>query len=312
MIMKQKIIFFIPLFLCSALFLSIGCTKTEDPQKPGLSSAAPSLPHSTGTEEKSTLPLAQVPPESISSSNKAVAPSAAPEKDMTPAVPGMTPVPFPPMPGKPAERDVVIVAGFDSAQMQKGAPAGWVLDRRKGAPSINLEKGSDIYCLHMRSDRESSFGIKRGIKVDIKEFPYLNWRWKAARLPDGGDVRKTHTDDQAMQFYVAFTPTGFPATLNTPVLGYVWDNEAPKGWTGRSTQIGGGKLRYVVVRNNTDQLGQWRTEKRNIYDDYRKLFKDIKGDAPPGLTHGVQFHINSQNTASEAEGYICEAYFSRK
>jgi hypothetical protein len=29
------------------------------------------------------------------------------------------------------------------------------------------------------------------------------------------------------------------------------------------------------------------------------------------MTHGVQFHVNSQNTESEAEGYICEVYFSK-
>jgi len=309
--MKSKIVFFLFLFLCSVLISSVGCIKTEDSRKPGPSSAAPSTPHSTVTEDKSALPATQAPLESIPSPNKASAPSTTLEKDI-PTAPDITAVPSPLIPVKPAGKDIVVVAGFDSALMHKGAPAGWVLDRRKGAPSLKLEKGSDIFCLHMRSDGESSFGIKKGIKVDIREYPYLNWRWKVARFPDGGDVRKTQTDDQAMQFYVAFTPTGFPATLNTPVLGYIWDNEAPKGWTGRSTHIGGGKLRYVVVRNNTDQLGKWHTEKRNIYDDYRKLFKDIKGGAPPGLTHGVQFHINSQNTASEAEGYICDVYFSRK
>lgn len=311
--MRQKIILLVTVLLCIALAFTGGCAKTEEPGKTGAS--APTLSQSSEAVDKGALPEGQKP---------AAVPVPAPDKGIRPASPseesavvppsdsGVPAVPSPAMPGKPAEREIISVAGFDSAQMHKGAPVGWVLDRRNGAPSLKLEKGSDIYCLHMRSDRESSFGIKRGIKVDIREFPYLNWRWKTARLPEGGDVRKTQTDDQAMQFYVAFTPTGFPATLNTPVLGYIWDNEAPKDWTGRSTQIGGGKLRYLVVRNNTDELGQWYTEKRNIYDDYRKLFKDIKGGAPPGLTHGVQFHINSQNTASEAEGYICEVYFSKK
>jgi len=212
---------------------------------------------------------------------------------------------------KQTKKEMVLVAGFDSAQMNGGVPAGWLLDRRKGTPFIKLEKGSDIYSLHMRSDSESSFGVKKSIKVDIKEFPYLNWRWKVTRLPDGGDVRKTNTDDQAIQFYVAFTPTGFPAVLKTPVLGYIWDNEAPKGWTGRSAQTGGGKLKYIVVRNKTDQLEQWYTEKRNIYEDYKKLIKDVTGSESPVMTHGVQFHINAQNTASGAESYICEVFFSK-
>jgi hypothetical protein len=212
---------------------------------------------------------------------------------------------------KSRRTDIVRVAGFDSAQMQKDCPAGWLLDIKKGEAAISLERGSQIYYLHMKSN-DSSYGVKNGIKVDIKEYPYLNWRWKVTTLPDGGDVRKSGTDDQAMQIYVAFTPTGFPEALNTPVLGYIWDNEAPKGWTGRSSAIGGGKLRYVVVRNKMDRLGQWYTEKRNIYEDYKKLLKDVECADPPGVTHGVEFYINTQNTKSTAESYVGDVYFSKR
>jgi hypothetical protein len=207
--------------------------------------------------------------------------------------------------------DIFRVAGFDSPEMRKGAPTGWSLNLKKGEPNISLEAASQLYFLHMKS-HESSYGVRSGIKVDIKEYPYLNWMWKVTRLPEGGDVRKSETDDQAIQIYVAFTPTGWPEALNTPVLGYIWDNEAPRGWTGRSPAIGGGKLRYVVVRNKADRLGQWYTEKRNIYEDYRKLLKDVECAEPAGLTHGVEFYINTQNTRSSAESYICDVYFSKK
>ena len=313
--MKHKFLLFVFLFLCVVLSFSVGCEKAEEQQKPGISTAVPPPQSSPGAEDKSVLPAGKEPPSgSVSIPNKAGVPAAKTKKaapGVPPAAPGVS-VQAPVLSMKPAGKDIVPVAGFDSPQMSKGAPLGWLLDRKKGTPFVELEKGSDIYCLHMLSTEESSFGIKRGINVDIKEFPYLNWRWKAVQLPDGGDVRKSHKDDQAIQVYVAFTPTGFPAALNTPVVGYIWDNESPKGWRGRSMQIGGGKLKYVVVRNNTDQLGQWYTEKRNIYDDYRKLFKGVKGGDPPTLTHGVQFHTNSQYTASTAEGYICDVYFSRK
>ena len=129
------------------------------------------------------------------------------------------------------------------------------------------------------------------------------------RLPQGGDVRKASTDDQAIQLYVAFPATGFPAVLNTPIIGYVWDNEAPRGWMGRSNQIGGGKMRYVVVRNKSDLVGEWYNESRNLYDDFRKLFRDLKG--VDTVTYGIQFHINSQYTKSEAEGCIGDVFFSR-
>jgi hypothetical protein len=210
-----------------------------------------------------------------------------------------------------AAGDATIPVGFSTFDAGKGAPYGWVLDRRVGKAVLRLEKDGDVVFVDMISD-QSSFGIKKTVKVNIKEYPFLNWTWKANRLPPGGDVRKSETDDQAAQIYIAFPDTGFPSKLNTPVIGYVWDNEAPIEWTGRSQQIGGGKLRYVVVRNKTDKLGEWRTEKRDIYNDYRKLFKDLQGGEPTGPTQGISLYINSQHTKSFAECSIGNIFFSRQ
>jgi hypothetical protein len=205
--------------------------------------------------------------------------------------------------------DVIPGAQFPSAELVKGIPTGWVLEKRAGTPNLCLEKEGDGYVLRLASDRNSSYGIKRALHVDLKQYPFLSWRWKAVRLPQGGDVRESQTDDQALQFYVAFPSLGFPAKLNTPVVGYIWDNEAPRGWTGRSDQFGGGKLRYVVVRNKTDRLGEWHNEKRNLYEDYKRLFGDLRGAG--SITQGIAFYINSQNTKSEAEGWIGDVLFSR-
>jgi hypothetical protein len=243
-----------------------------------------------------------------------VAPSQAPG---TEAPSAQVPVPVPGKPAaaevpvKPSEAGIIAVARFTSGQIVNGSPAGWVLESKSGTPFVRIEKDANTFYLHLSSDSESSFGVRKEIKVNISEYPFLNWRWKVTRLPRGGDVRDTGTDDQALQIYVAFPATGWPEKLNTPVVGYIWDSEAPRGWMGSSSHTGAGMLRYVVVRNKTDRLGQWFTEKRNIYQDYRTLFKDVKGGQPPGPTQGVQFYINSQHTQSAAESYICEVYFSK-
>jgi hypothetical protein len=216
-----------------------------------------------------------------------------------------------PVPGaSAAENETIPASHFASADLVRGIPPGWVLDRKAGKVNLRLEKAGEDFIVRLVSDRKSSFGIKREFHVDLKEYPFLNWRWKAVRLPRGGDVRKAATDDQAVQLYVAFPATGFPAALNTPIIGYIWDNEAPRGWTGRSKQIGGGKLRYMVVRNKTDRVGEWYAEHRNLYEDFRKLFRDLKG--VDTVTHGIQFHINSQYTKSDAEGCIGDVFFSRQ
>ena len=208
-----------------------------------------------------------------------------------------------------AENEFVWAARFPSTELIKGVPPGWVMDRKAGTMNLALVQEGESVALHLTADRNSSFGIKREPSVDLRQYPFLNWLWKATRLPNGGDVRHAETDDQALQIYVAFPSTGFPAKLNTPVLGYIWDNEAPRGWTGRSNQVGGGKLRYVVVRNKADRLGEWRSEKRNLLEDFRGLFGDLKKVDP--VTQGIELYTNAQHTKSRAEGWFGEIFFSQ-
>lgn len=205
---------------------------------------------------------------------------------------------------------IVPVTKFQSEDMTGGAPAGWALEKKVGTPSVKMGKDGEMYYLRLQSQGNSSFGLRTSVRVDVKAFPIISWRWKVNKMPAGGDVRKPASDDQALQVYVAFKETGFPALLNTPVIGYIWDNEAPKGWRGRSSQVGGDKMRYIVLRNKTDKTGQWYTERRNVYEDYKMLFSDINGGEPLGVTTGMQIHINTQRTKSPAEGLIGDIYFS--
>jgi len=212
--------------------------------------------------------------------------------------------------GMTGENGGLTVAGFDSGEMEKGAPSGWELVEKDGTPNLTLERKNARYVLHMKSDSESSFGIKKELDVMIGEYPFLNWEWKVARLPVGADIRKADTDDQAIQIYVAFKPTGWPAKLNTPVIGYIWGVECPKDTVVTSPQPFAGKVRYVVLRNREDALDTWFGEKRNLEEDYRRLFPDID-DGQPRDIKGISFYINSQNTESEAESYIYNVRFSR-
>ena len=209
-----------------------------------------------------------------------------------------------------ANPGIIPVTKFKSPVMPTGVPEGWGLDKKTGTPLIKMEKEDNTFYLHLTSPGNSSFGLRTEARIDVKKFPILCWSWKVNKLPRGGDVRKKLMDDQALQVYVAFKEVGFPAALNTPVIGYIWDNEAPKGWSGRSQQLGADKLRYIVLRNRTDQTGKWYTERRNLYKDYKKLFGEIKGGEPQGLTTGLQIHINSQRTKTLADSLIGEIYFS--
>jgi hypothetical protein len=214
--------------------------------------------------------------------------------------------------GVPATDEQIVVTQFAIDRTNKNVPEGWKVEKAKGTPNLRLIKeGNDVY-LQLKTDQQSSYGVKKEFKVDIKKYPFLHWRWKVTQLPRGGDIRKSDTDDQAIQIYVAFTATGWPAKFNTPVVAYIWDNEAPKGLMIKSPQRLADKVRYIVLRNKTDKLGEWYGEKRNVYEDYKKLFKDINKGEPKGTTQGISFYINSQHTKTQAESFIGEVYFTRE
>ena len=210
-----------------------------------------------------------------------------------------------------ANPGIIPVTKFTTPVMPGGVPEGWKIETKAGHPLINMEKAGDSFYLHLISRGDSSFGLRKEARVDVKKYPILCWRWRVTKAPKGGDVRKTSTDDQALQVYIAFKESGFMG-MNTPVIGYIWDNEAPKGWSGRSPQTGGDKLRYMVLRNKADNVGQWYTERRNVYHDYKMLFADIDDGEPQSATTGLQIYINSQHTKSLAESTIGDIYFSNE
>ena len=134
--------------------------------------------------------------------------------------------------------------------------------------------------------------------ANIPTFPGAG---KTGKLPEGGDIRKRETDEQAGQIYVVFPK--FPKTLNTRSVGYIWDSQAPAGFSGTSTAYS--KMKYFVLQSGPAKLNQWVSEVRDVYEDYKKLFQE----EPPALG-GVVLYINTQHTKSSAEIFYADIFFS--
>jgi len=199
--------------------------------------------------------------------------------------------------------ECIVVTEFETVDMKDGIPVGWKAERSQGTLDMTLEDDNGRSVLHLKTDNESSYGISKEVMVDANIHHFLRWRWKAVTLPAGADVRKKERDDQAIQLYVAFEPTGWPRRLKMPVIGYIWDTEAPKGIDVTSSQPFAGRVRYVVLRNKEDDLNRWYTEERNIAADYARLFPDIDGGEIRRI-EGFSIYINAQNTGTAAESFI--------
>lgn len=166
----------------------------------------------------------------------------------------------------------------------------WELKENKGKAKTYIadDGGVKVYC--MKSDK-ASFSIQRDINVDVKEYPYVTWRWKVNELPENGDFRNSKKDDQAAQFFVAFD--------GDDSICYIWDSTAPVGSTADQSIPWVVGIKVVVVDSGKNNVGKWISVTRNVHDDYVKLY----GEEPP-VAEGLRFQINSQYTADTAESCL--------
>lgn len=177
----------------------------------------------------------------------------------------------------------------------KGIPGGW-----HGVPwgdpryDMTVVRGNPSKVLRLRSRGDSST-ISKKVKVNVKETPILEWRWKAVRLPTGGDARGEHTDDQAVQLYVSWERP--PRLLRSQIIGYIWDSAAPVGSIIESRKSD--LITYIVIRSGPTETGKWLSEARNVYEDYRRIY----GEEPHELD-AVSVAIDSDDTRSHAEAYV--------
>lgn len=203
-----------------------------------------------------------------------------------------------------AQARTVLVEDWSKQPAGKtGIPEGWK-GQNWGSPKYDftvVNEGSGK-ALQLKSQDEGST-ISKEVKVDVAQFPVLEWRWKAVTLPRGGDSRKKDTDDQAAQIYVTFPR--FPQAVRSRIIGYVWDTMAPAGTIAKSEKTG--TVTYVIVRSGSADLGKWITETRNVYEDYKRIF----GEEPSERMGAVSVSIDSNDTKSSAESYMGEILFRK-
>lgn len=186
----------------------------------------------------------------------------------------------------------------------RGIPPDWK-EQNWGKPSYDFEIVSDggQTVLQVRSKGDSST-ITRDLKatIDLDETPILDWRWKVTTLHIGGHACQKSTDDQAAQVYVAWVRT--PEAVRSRIIGYVWDSTAPPGTICKSEKTS--TVTYVVLRSGAAELGKWVTERRNVVEDFRKIYGEAP-DKPTALALG----IDSDDTRSSAESFIGPTVFTR-
>jgi hypothetical protein len=201
--------------------------------------------------------------------------------------------------------DTVVLEDWSEAPVgHQGVPPGWA-KQGWGHPAYDFRvaEADGRRALHMKSAADSS-NINKDIRgtVRLAETPILEWTWKVTALPKGADARRAETDDEAAQLYVVWPK--FPQAVRSQIIGYIWDTTAPVGSVFKSKKTG--TVTYVVVRSGPKDLGKWVTERRNVLEDFKRIYGSEVED--PG---GVSIGIDSDDVKGTAEAFLGSIQFRK-
>lgn len=178
---------------------------------------------------------------------------------------------------------IATLIAASSAHASGGAAKRVIADFEHGLPPGTEEKsfaGQTEYRIADLDNRRVLNAIARGsasglvfpLRFDPAEWPWLEWRWMVNATVKKGDGRFKHGDDYAARVYVIF-PHWMP--LRTRSINYIWANRLAQGTAQPNTFTANAMM--LAVRSGEDERGVWVAERRNLIDDYRRLF----GEDPP-------------------------------
>lgn len=179
---------------------------------------------------------------------------------------------------------------------------GWESKEFDNETNYAFVKQDGQYVLAANSEDAAS-GMFRKIEIDLKTYPYLNWRWRIKQAFPSIDETQKENDDYVARIYVVKSGGFF--FWKTKALNYVWSSrdqkeaQWPNAYAPNNTEM-------LAVRSSKDQSGIWYTEKRNVYED----LKDWLGEEVETI-HAIAIMTDTDNTGMTAEAYYGDIFFSQ-
>ena len=184
---------------------------------------------------------------------------------------------------------------------EQGLAASWEEKVFSGQTNYRVVAEGSGHCLQADS-RASASGLVYPLDLDPQQTPILSWRWKIADTVPGGDARQKTTDDYAARVYVVFPHWFFP---KTKTLNYIWANRLPPESAVPSSYTSNSMM--IAARSGREERGMWRSERRDIVADYRRLF----GAEPPRIG-AIAIMTDTDNTGAQALAWYDDLRLSRR
>ncbi len=184
-----------------------------------------------------------------------------------------------------------------AAHFSTGDLTDWQEKSFKAETRYQLGKNS--LCAESENSASARY---RKIKIDLKQTPWLNWRWQVNSGIDPKRQEQSKSgDDYPARIYVVFS--GGVKFWNTRAINYVWSSNQPieTNWKNAFTS----NVRMIAVQSGSEKLGIWLEQRRNVAEDYRRLFGE-----EPGAVDAVAIMTDTDNSESVASACYGDIWFS--
>lgn len=188
-------------------------------------------------------------------------------------------------------------------EFSKNQMSLWKKEKFEGETEYSIQEVDGSRVLQA-SSRSSASGLYRKVRVDLWQYPYLNWSWKIDnRLPVRNETTK-EGDDYGVRIYVV-ADGGF-RVWKTKSLNYVWSRGTSKG-SAWPNAFADRNVVMLSVRDGSDETNRWYSEKRNVLQDVQRyLGNDVR------FIDVVALMTDTDNTHSFANSFYGDIYFSNQ
>ncbi len=223
-----------------------------------------------------------------------------------------------------APSQATIEVGTFSANTEgQKLPDGWkplTFKKIEKHTTYTLVRDNDTVVVKAVAEASAS-GLTRGIKINPKEYPIIQWRWKVMNILKKGDVHHKEGDDYPARIYITFEYD--PSKLSLfekskyeairllygeypplAAINYIWESKVPAGTMVPNPYTE--RVMMFVVESGSAKLDQWVSEERNVYEDYKKAFKE-----EPPMISGVAIMTDTDNTGESATAYYGDILFKK-
>jgi len=213
--------------------------------------------------------------------------------------------------------------GIAFSMFESGAPlpAAWKnLPVVHGKPmtEYTLVHDGNTTVLQADANRSASALMHEG-NIDLAQTPVVAWRWKAEKPIEGADNSVGAKEDAPAR--LVFTFDGDKTKLSLfdrasmemakrlggqdlpyATLMYIWSTTAAPGSVIANPHTG--RVQMIVVSGQHGDAGQWQSLRRNIVQDYEKVFHE-----PPGRITGYGLLTDTDNTGTVTRAWYGDIQF---